>query len=144
MPAGAYAAATCRGISFARRQADAEATQMRVALTGLACLVALVAAVGVRTGASEQAIQAKGSMCGVMDGDGSFHLSTSSQTVTNSGGVSMHRCSARNVPNSTGRVVRWNYDNTGMMCWTADGPTPDWQETVSASGQATLICHHRD
>ena len=117
---------------------------MRVALTGLACLVAVVAAVGVRADASEQAIQAKGSMCGVMDGDGAFHLSTSSMSVSNSGGVSMHRCSVKSVPNSTGRVVRWNYDNTGMMCWTADGPTSEWQETVSASGQATLVCHHRD
>jgi hypothetical protein len=113
-------------------------------MTGLACLFAVVAAVSVRADASEQAIQVKGSMCGVMDGDGAFHLSTSSLTVSNNGGHSMHRCSAKGVPNSTGRMVRWSYDNTGMMCWTANGPTAEWQETVSASGQATLICHHRD
>lgn len=117
---------------------------MRVALSGLACLVAVVAAVSVRADASEQAIQVKGSMCGVMDGDGAFHLSTSSQSVSNSGGNAMHRCSAKDVPNSTGRVVRWNYENTGMMCWTSQGPTQHWQEVVSASGQATLVCHHRD
>jgi hypothetical protein len=117
---------------------------MRVALTGLTCLVALVAAIGVPADASEQAIQVKGSLCGVMDGNGSFHLSNSSLSVSNSGGVSMHRCTAKDVPNSTGRVVRWNFENTSMMCWTADGPTEHWQEVVSASGQATLVCHHCD
>ena len=117
---------------------------MRLALTGLTCLVALVAALGAPVSASDSAVQVKGSMCGVMDGDGSFHLSTNSQAVTNSGGVSMHRCTAHGVPNSSRRMIRWDYENTGMMCWTTDGPTTDWHETVSASGQATLICKHKE
>jgi len=115
---------------------------MKLALTGLAAIAALVAVLGVRATASEAAIQARGAVCGVMDGDGSFQMSTNSQVVTSGSGNSMHRCRA-SVPNSSKRMVRWDVNNTGAMCWTAEGPTRDWHETVSASGQATLVCHHK-
>ena len=113
---------------------------MKLAITGLAGIAALVAVLGVRATASEGAIQARGAVCGVKDGDGAFQMSTNSHVVTTSSGVSMHRCSVKDVPNSSKRMIRYDFSNTGMMCWTAEGPTEDWHETVSASGQATLIC----
>lgn len=113
---------------------------MKLALTGLAAAAALVAVIGVGATASEGAIQARGAVCGVMDGDGSFQMSTNSQVVITSSGVSMHRCSVKDVPNSSKRMVRYDFSSTGMVCWTAEGPTEDWHETVSASGQATLVC----
>lgn len=80
--------------------------------------------------------------CGMLDGQGSFVVTTDSRvTVTPpQAGVTVLKCSSRNLANNSGRAVQWNQGNTGYLCNTQMGSTSDWSETVSASGQAVLTC----
>jgi hypothetical protein len=78
--------------------------------------------------------------CGVIDGDGGFAFATGSITVITSNGTSILKCSAKRVANSTGSAVQWNFEDTGFLCGTPAGITADWEEIVSASGNATLTC----
>ena len=35
----------------------------------------------------------------------------------------------------------FNFENTGFPCTSRNRPTTEWQEVVSPSGQASIICH---
>lgn len=80
--------------------------------------------------------------CGVLDGNGNGVYTTDSKVVMtpSPNGNTVLKCFAKNVPNNTGRAVRWNYENTGYSCGTQSGSTTDWHETVSTSGRAVLTC----
>ena len=81
--------------------------------------------------------------CGLIDGDGHEAIVDASHSVVTSSGNSIFKCSGR-VPNSSHRTVKWNADNDPFPgsgdCLTLAGATSDWQEVVSASGQATVTC----
>ena len=103
--------------------------------------VALVAGLAVPAGArAGGAVVAKNEICGLFDGDGGIVTGTASIQVTNAGGVNVVKCSVKNVSNSQGRAVHYNFGNTNMACGTAFGMTEDWHETVSTNGNATLTC----
>jgi hypothetical protein len=49
------------------------------------------------------------------------------------------------IPNSTGKAITFNFQNTGIECESTTGTfTKKWHETISASGKVTLQCHFRD
>jgi hypothetical protein len=102
--------------------------------------VALLAITSDATRASSGAVVVKDDVCGLFDGDGGVVEGSGSMQVTNAGGVSILKCSVKGVSNSSGRVVRYDFASTNMQCGTSAGMTPDWQEVVSASGNATLTC----
>ncbi len=80
--------------------------------------------------------------CWLIDGDGHFvftAVGTHSVEITNGNRVTI--CKASDVANSTGSAVRWNYADTGGYCYVAGSFVKDWDETVGASGEATLRCH---
>jgi hypothetical protein len=80
--------------------------------------------------------------CFLSDGNGVFvfvKTGTHSVEITNGNAVTI--CKASGVPNSTGKAVHWSFANTGGQCFIAGVLTTDWDETVSASGEATLRCH---
>ncbi|WP_426671116.1 hypothetical protein ACPPVU_07750 [Mucilaginibacter sp. McL0603] len=74
--------------------------------------------------------------CGMFDGNGNFVFTDMSHAVVTSSGNGMIRCEAT-VGNTTGQAVVYS----GFECGTFAGVTTQSHETVSASGQATLICH---
>jgi len=79
--------------------------------------------------------------CTLLDGDGNFVVANGIIEVHNDDGVTMLKCKAKGLANSTGAAVVWSIDNTGLPCnTTAYGSTDVWSETVSASGNATLTC----
>ena len=83
--------------------------------------------------------------CGLLDGDGFGFGTTDTKVVSSQNGKPGNRninfkCHATGVPNSTGKAVHWNFDNTGFTCGTLFGSTTDWKETVSAGGKAVLTC----
>jgi hypothetical protein len=80
--------------------------------------------------------------CGIPDGDGNFVITDASHSVQTQShnGNTVLKCSAKGVPNSTGKAVQWDYDSLGIPCGTLSGITNDWHATVSASGNATLTC----
>ena len=81
--------------------------------------------------------------CGLFDGDGGFVAASSSQTVITSSGNENLKCQVKDVANSTGKAVRYDFASTGLLCGTFTGVTDQWHETVSASGNATLQCKTR-
>ena len=89
--------------------------------------------------------------CGMADGDGGSITSTDVKQVNSNsqknGNITL-KCYATGVDNSTGKVVKYNFENTwGASCSTlktfpeiSQQFTDDWKEVVSADGDAVLTC----
>jgi len=82
-------------------------------------------------------------VCGMLDGNGAFVVTTDNQAVStnNARGNGKLSCFADVTPSVSGHAVHWDFDNTGLLCQTPSGVTTRWQEVVSASGEAILQCH---
>lgn len=103
---------------------------------------------------SPQKVDASGAVvirafeCFLLDGNGNIVLADSSHEVQTSSNQdnTIQTCSAKKVPNSTGTAVFYDFANTGFFCGTSDNSrfTTDWRETVSASGNAKLVCHFKN
>lgn len=62
-------------------------------------------------------------------------------TRVDTSGNTMFKCKVKlGLPPPNGAVI-CDFENTGLPCITSSGGTNEWQETISASGQATLTCH---
>jgi hypothetical protein len=116
---------------------------MRTALSGTGAAVLLIAALCVPVKASDRAVVVKDGFCMLLDGNGGMVEASDSISVTHKNGW-MFTCKAKDVPNTTHHEVRYDSISTGFPCMTTNGSTNDWQETVSASGNATLSCHAND
>ena len=73
--------------------------------------------------------------CGVIGG-----VTFDTHAVVTSSGNGVLKCNADVAPPASGHAENYNYDNTGLTCGTPAGPTQDWKQTTSASGNATLTC----
>ena len=120
-------------------------------------LLAIVLGVAT-TGIAIQSVQAASAIhiekdgCGMGDGDGNaafFPDAKVRQVETQSAkNVITYICTA-NVPNNSGHAVKYDTQNNpvepGLKCGSAFfvHETTDWQETISASGNAKLICHFK-
>lgn len=119
----------------------------KLALALLLLSVALVPAPA--SSETSRAVIIKDTACGLFDGDGGFVYTEDTMILGahSANGNSKLTCKAKDVPNSTGRAVVFNFENTGALCgiFSPHGflTTDDWQETVSASGVATLQCHYK-
>jgi hypothetical protein len=90
--------------------------------------------------------------CTMGDGDGNgqfFADAKVTEVDTNSAnGNITYKCTA-DVPNHTGHAVKYDSENNpvgpGLGCTNSahDQVTLDWQETISASGHAKLVCHFK-
>jgi hypothetical protein len=113
---------------------------MRRVLTGVGSLALLTILYVPSDASPSAAVMAKNSTCVVLDAEGGLAWGDDSLVLMNAGGKAMVKCSVKGVANSQGKAVRLDYESTGMLCFTAGGPTEDWHETISASGNATLTC----
>ena len=95
------------------------------------------------------AVVINGGGCMVRDADGNKVIQATEvhKTITNSknGNVTL-RCQVKDVPNATGKALIWDYNSTGGgKCGVeVNGNmvmTTEWQQTLSADGRATTICH---
>ncbi|NPT62445.1 hypothetical protein [Paraburkholderia elongata] len=84
--------------------------------------------------------------CGLADGNGNFVFTTDTKAVVtqNNNNNSMFQCKANVPPSASGSAARFDFASTGALCGllTSTGLqlTDQWHETVSASGEAMLIC----
>jgi hypothetical protein len=53
---------------------------------------------------------------------------------------SMIQCKAK-IANPTKKTIKFNGTTTQIPCSTIFGLTLDWQQVISASGSASLVCH---
>lgn len=91
-----------------------------------------------------------GVWCSVIDvsGEGTIIIPGVSLD-TDSQNNNRHEVCKGDIINPTGKVIHWNADNVKIgepTCKSSDGTrtTMDWHETISASGQVTMICHFKD
>lgn len=85
--------------------------------------------------------ESRGFACGVIDGDGSFTSTTNSYAVWYASGATYLRCEKQGS-NSTGQVVKFNYENTGILCGVPiSGATDEWNNRVGRNGAIQLTCN---
>jgi hypothetical protein len=86
--------------------------------------------------------------CTMLDGNGDTVVASNVQTtatLSENGNVTF-KCSVKEAENDSGRAVRFDFASTGFTCQVPAVPfggcvtTENWHETVSKSGNATLIC----
>ena len=113
---------------------------MKSSIKFLSVPVLLLAAT---TAFAEPAIILTDFACGMMDGNGDYIFTRDTKVVSaikkNGTNVNL-KCYASDVANSTGKAVKWNYENTGLACGTQYGATDDWQTIVDTEGNAKLSC----
>ncbi len=116
----------------------------------LASTTAVVLALGASAALADPAVVIRQESCVLLDGDGNVVATTDvAQIVTTqsaNGNVDV-QCDADVSPASSGKAARFDFASTGLLC-VFDTPfgvetTDDWKETVSASGQAKIVCHLR-
>jgi len=88
-----------------------------------------------------RAVHINDQTCTLADGNGEFVETPPGHGVITDSGNGNFLCRADVEPSANGKAVLYNFKNTGASCGTPDGDTKDWQETVSAGGQAVLTCH---
>lgn len=81
--------------------------------------------------------------CGMMNADGGYQWASSDRAVITPRGSEMISCKAKGIQNSSGRSVIFDYATTGLECWTDLGPTREWHQTITPSGNSTLTCFFR-
>jgi hypothetical protein len=84
--------------------------------------------------------------CGVFDSNSTI-FTTGYQAViskSHNGNISL-TCKAKDVLNTTGKVLTFNYENTHIPCVYWDGShlhiSYDWTEVLTPSGNASYVCH---
>jgi exopolysaccharide biosynthesis protein len=119
-------------------------------LTAMLVAGLVLASSGAAWADSEQAaVVIKDGSCTVRDSDGNDVQATEVHKVITSSknGNVMLRCQAKDIPNATGKAVVWDFNSTGGgRCGVIVGNgnfvfTSDWQQTLSADGRATIVCH---
>ena len=83
----------------------------------------------------------RGFACRVLDGTGATHTTLNSYYVVYEGGRAYLRCEATGLPNPTGNVVTWTFENTGLLCnMLSAGTTTEWKNRVGRNGGVQLTC----
>lgn len=93
-----------------------------------------------------QAVVITGEACGMLTPSGFTVTSDTKKVSTNSAnGNAMFQCKT-DLSDYTGGAQRYDQASTGLPCGilteTGFVATNDWHETISESGQATLICKY--
>ncbi|RAH84239.1 hypothetical protein BO86DRAFT_377027 [Aspergillus japonicus CBS 114.51] len=105
------------------------------------CLTALALA---STALADPAVQITDLGCNLKDGNGNFQFADKAHAIITSSGNRNLICKAQVAAPASGKAVIYSGKNGDGSCNAAGGFTNDWQETVSASGQATLTCHFKE
>lgn len=102
--------------------------------------------------ANNAAVVINGQQCSAFDGNGlpSDPSYSSHMVVTNSSNA-LYTCKMDVTPSITGHAVKYDVTNNPFSSISSDPvtceigaldvETTDWQETISANGQAMLVCH---
>lgn len=71
---------------------------------------------------------------------GTFSLESNAVGTGSDNCNAMVQCKAK-IANPTKKTIKFNGDTTPVLCSTIFGLTSDWQQVISASGSASLVCH---
>ncbi len=113
-------------------------------VTSLAALIA-----GGISVAQAAAVLTRPDDCGLLDGNGGvvFPVDAKVTATPSPNDNAMVQCRADVTPADSGRAVQFDFNSTGFLCGVPDSKgavqmTQRWEETVSASGNATITCHY--
>lgn len=124
---------------------------MRKSFLVVTSLAALIAG-GISVAQAAPAVATRSDRCGLLDGNGVPYLVTDANSLKmthtqSANGNATYQCSADVTPADSGSAAHFDFDSTGFQCAIpdpgsfTDRMTEHWEETVSASGEATLTCH---
>lgn len=120
--------------------------KVRLGLAAICAAVVLIAVVllaPASSNASGGAVITKDSGCWIFDPNGRLTLADADHVVITSNNTGTVWCKATVRRPVSGQAVKFNIGSSamkGLACQTPMGFTNDWQETISATGQATLRC----
>lgn len=86
------------------------------------------------------AVQINDFTCKLFDGERKPFFTDKSKTVITPSENRMLSCKASDVPNKTGKTVKWNYENTKLGCRIFGKITKDWDEVLTPNGNASFMC----
>ncbi len=122
---------------------------MRKSLFVVTSFAALMAG-GIPVAQAAPAVLSRPDNCGLLDGNGGVVWPvdakvTATQSPNDNATV---QCRADVTPAKSGDAVQFDFNSTGFLCGVPDSigavqMTQHWEETVSASGNATITCHLR-
>jgi hypothetical protein len=122
----------------------------KTAFLGILIVVFIALAAVVRINAQNSAIVIHSDeQCAVFDGNMNIFTTEGYKAVVtkSANGNLTLTCKAEGVPNDTGKVLKYSFENTNIPCvfLTEDGVqiTKDWKEVLSPSGHASYICHFK-
>jgi hypothetical protein len=105
--------------------------------------------VSLRSARARAAVVIRNNGCLLIDGAGDIVLADRDLSVLtrSTGNNTTLICKVKKVSNPSGHAVTYDADDNpffpGLTCGTVRGSTLKWNETISASGNATLRCHFR-
>lgn len=124
----------------------------RLIVIGLALLALLAVAAfsfsthrGAHAASSNSAVVINDIGCGLFNGQGGFAFTDQSHAVVTNNGNGLLTCQVTGVAPAPNGAVHYdannNPNNQQTPCGTPAGSTLDWQEVVTPSGNAKLVCH---
>jgi hypothetical protein len=121
---------------------------MKKSVIMVASLAALIAG-GISVAQAAPATVTRTDGCGLLDGNGVPQFATDAKMTTtqSANDNATFQCRADVTPADSGGAAHFDFDSTGFKCAIpnpesfTDHMTEHWEETVSASGEATLTCH---
>jgi hypothetical protein len=124
----------------------------RLIVIGLALLALLAVAAfsfsthrGAHAAPPNSAVVINDTGCSLFDGQGGFAFTDQSHSVVTNNGNGLLTCKATDVAPAPKGAVHYDANNNPynqqIQCGTPAGLTLDWEEVVTPSGNAQLVCH---
>ena len=112
----------------------------KIAVAAATVVAAMAVVVGSAGGSGSPLAVNSGFTCNVLNEDGAIVQTNNSIAYWYASGSTYLRCELAST-NSTGQVIQFNFENTGLLCNTTFDVTDEWKNRIGRSGQIQLTCN---
>ena len=111
----------------------------KIAVAAATVVAAMAVVVGSAGGSGSPLAVNSGFTCNVLNEDGAIVQTNNSIAYWYASGSSYLHCELAST-NSTGQVIQFNFENTGLLCNTTFDVTDEWKNRIGRNGQIQLTC----